>query len=302
MTTLAILKARLSLLLAIVLWSSAFAGIRASLAGGYSPGSLALLRFILASICMLLLASRLPAHRRRIPLRDKIILLLVGAFGLGCYNIALNYGEISIASGVASFIVSLSPVITLLFANLFLGERFSIGMIFGMLVSISGVGIIASGEISEVQFNIGLLQVLIATVICGLYSVLQKPFLGRYHPTEVTAWIMWGCTLLLLTYAGETLRDLHTATPAGTLSVIYLGIFPAAIGYLAWSYGLRVISATKASGYMYYMPLIASVLGWLWLDEIPGRISIAGGGVVLMGVWIVSHQHRKLVTQDEFPE
>src|SRR5436190_2069276 len=117
------LRARFSLLVATLLWASAFVGIRAGLQGGYHPGPLALLRFTVASVFTLCLLPLLPAQRQRIRLRDKLRLFLIGVLGLGCYNLALNYGEVAVTSGIASFIISLSPVVTLIFAALFLSER-----------------------------------------------------------------------------------------------------------------------------------------------------------------------------------
>jgi len=291
---------QLALLVATVLWASAFVGIRMGLQG-YSPGPLALLRFLVASICMLLICMILPARRRRLTGYTRFLLLVIGILGLGCYNITLNTGETVVASGVASFIISLSPVITVIFASLFLGERFNIGMIAGMLISISGVGLIALAETHEMQFNTGLIFMLVATLTCGLYSVMQKPFLTHYHAIEVTAWIIWGCTLLLLFYLPGLLREWHFAPGVATGAVIYLGIFPAAMGYVAWSYGLRAISASKAAGYLYLMPVFASLMGWWMLGEVPALLSLLGGFIILMGVWILSHHQRKLFTQDAFP-
>lgn len=291
-----VIKAQAALLIATVLWASAFAGIRMGLEG-YSPGALALMRFIIASVCMLLMMPMLSRQRRHISMRDRLFLLCIGAFGLGCYNIALNYGEIVVSSGVASFIVSLAPVLTVLFASLFLGERFNVGMIIGMLICLVGVAMISSAGSEPVYFDSGIVYLLIATAVCGLYSVLQKPFLTHYHAIEVTAWIIWGCTLLLLFFAPDLLQEIREASSGATAAVVYLGIFPAAAGYVAWSYGLRSVPAGVAAGYMYYMPGIALVLGWYLLGETPGKLSLLGGIVTLAGVWIVSWQRRKTIIQ-----
>ena len=128
------------LLLAVTLWASAFVGIRAGLES-YSPGGLALLRFIVASICMIIVFVRLP-EKKVLRHRDKCLLLLSGAFGLGCYNIALNYGELVVPSGMAGFIISQSPIISAALAMMFLGETFSVYTFLGMIISIIGVGLI----------------------------------------------------------------------------------------------------------------------------------------------------------------
>ncbi len=280
------LKTKIILLVGVTLWASAFAGIRAGLEG-YTPGALALLRFLIASICMAILFIKIPKH---IPMtwRDRILLLLNGMFGLGFYNIALNYGELEVSSGIASFIISLSPLVTVIFALFFLGEIITINMIFGMLISVFGVGLIMFGKTHHFAMQIALFYVFIAMIIGGVYSVLQKPFLRKYHAIAVTSYIIWGAALLLLIYTPQMIHNIQTASWHATCSIIYLGIFPATGGYIAWSYALKEMPASQAANYLYFMPIIATGIGWLWLGEVPTFLSLIGGLIALFGVWIVS--------------
>jgi drug/metabolite transporter (DMT)-like permease len=201
----------------------------------------------------------------------------------------LNYGEIAVPAGITSFLISLSPLITLLFAVIFLREEVGAKMIMGMLISMFGIVLIMLSKTNSFNFHIGVLYVLIATFISGIYSVLQKPFLRKYHAIEVTAYIIWGATLFLLIYSPEMLTHLKSASWHATGAVIYLGIFPAAIGYVAWSYGLKEMPASQAANYLYLMPIIATLLGWIWLNEIPGILSLVGGLFALLGVWMVNY-------------
>ncbi len=280
------IKTKIILLVAVILWASAFAGIRAGLES-YSPGALAFLRFLIASICMALMYLTIPSAKP-VAWRDRAILLILGILGLGIYNITLNYGEIEVPSGIASFIISLSPLVTLLTAVLFLGETFSVNMLFGMCVSVLGVGLIMLNKTTHVHMQIGLLYVLIAMVTGGVYSVLQKPFLRKYHAIQVTSYIIWGSTILLAIYSKELFSNIQAASVHATAAVIYLGIFPATGGYLAWSYALKEMPASQAANYLYFMPIIATVIGWVWLGEVPTWLSLIGGLVALLGVWMVA--------------
>src|SRR5579864_1810277 len=91
------LNVRLSLWLTVILWASALIGIRLGL-HGYSPGSLGLLRYLIASVSLLFLYFRLPV--RHVPtVKDFIEIFIIGALGIGVYNIALNHGEVVVPAG-----------------------------------------------------------------------------------------------------------------------------------------------------------------------------------------------------------
>ncbi len=293
-------KAKISLSIAIVLWASAFVGIRLGLTG-YSPGGLATLRFLVASIVMLMIRPwmKLPAVNSW---RDRLYLMLIGVLGLGIYNIALNRGELAVSSGVASFIISQTPVVTVLFAVLFLGEVAGFKMLIGMSVSVFGVALIALGESHVLQLNGGIFDVLLATLVGAVYSVAQKPLLKKYHAIEATTWVMLGATVFLLAgWLPVMLHEIHQATWQATWSGIYLGIFPAALGYIAWAYGLTEVPASRAVNMMYFLPLVTTLMGWLVLREVPSALSLLGGLFALAGVWIVNHRRKQRNLASESP-
>lgn len=283
-------KTKSALLLAIVLWASAFVGIRAGLES-YSPGGLAVLRFIIASISMIVIYLRF-AKRDYIPLTDKVRLLLVGVFGIGLYNISLNYGETSVPSGIASFIISQSPLITAIFAAIFLSERFSLLSGLGMIISIIGVLLISIGMTHGFHLDKGMLYIFIATFVGAFYSIMQKPFLKKYHAIDVAAYLVWGGALSLTVFIPDLIRDITNATLSATCAIIYLGVFPAAIAFAAWSYALASIPASRAVSFLYFMPIVATLLGWVWLDEVPMLISLIGGLIALCGVWVVNCSYK----------
>ena len=283
-------KIKIAALLAIFLWASAFVGIRAGMQD-YSPEGLALLRYIVASICMGIVYFWWP-KRNVIPFRDVIALLGVGVFGIGVYNLSLNYGELSISSGTASFIISQSPVITAILALFFLREELKFTHVLGFMASIFGVALITLGEKGGFNYDSGLFYILIATFAGSCYSVLQKPFLKKYHAIETTTYAIWGGTLFLAFYTPHLRNDLAHASLNTTLIVIYLGVFPAALGYVGWSYVLSAIPVSRAVSFLYFTPVAATVLGWVWLNESPARLSILGGLIAILGVWLVNQSYR----------
>lgn len=115
----------------ILLWASAFPAIRVALTA-YSPEHISLLRLLIGSIVLLIIAvitkTPLPA------LKDIPAILLLGFLGFTVYQVALNYGEQTISAGVASLLVSTTPIFTALLAVFFYREKLGLWGWLGSLV------------------------------------------------------------------------------------------------------------------------------------------------------------------------
>lgn len=273
------------LCITVVLWASAFVGIRASLPS-YTPGALALFRYAVAGACMLPVFFLLP-NRRRLQLRNLWPLMLAGIIGFSIYNVTLNIGEVTVPAGIASFIVSLIPVFIALLAIIFLGERLSKWAGIGIMISFIGICIIAIGEHAGIKFDYGVIWTLITAICGGIYSVMQKRLLKRFHPIEMTSYAIWFGLIPLLVFLPSLMREIPKASWHATLSVIYIGIFPGAIAYLAWSFALAKLPAAKAATYLYALPIASTIIAWFWLREQPGWISFLGGLIALFGAIVV---------------
>ena len=265
----------------LLLWASAFAGIKAGLSA-YSPGQLALLRFLVGSASMAVLARfkgfGLPE------LKDIPRILAVGFLGFTVYHVFLNYGERTVSAGAASLIVSFTPVMTALLASFFLRERLRFLGWAGIAVSVSGVALISFGEGGAVALDPGSLLILLASLGSSLYNVFQKPLLKRYDPIAFTTYAMTAGTLFMLVFLPGLPGAIARAPLEATLSVAYLGVFPGAIAYSTWTYALSRMPASRLATTLYIAPVLAIAIAWLWIGEIPTILSLMGGAITLAGV------------------
>lgn len=280
------IKVNIALFSTLLLWASAFVGIRFGLVG-YTPGALALLRFLVGSFSMLLLRFWL-ADERKIPWNMRLRLMLVGVAGIGMYNLCLNVGEQTVSAGVASFVIGLIPVFTILLSFLFLGERLGKYVWSGVFISMLGLTVLLFGETGHMSINLGVLIILNSAFMGGIYNVSQRFFLQQYHPVAATSWVIWGGTLSLMYFLPDLLREFPIADTKSTYAAIYMGIFPAAIAYAAWAYVLSNLSASTASIYLYGLPILSTILGFFLLGEIPSFMSLMGGLIALVGALIAS--------------
>jgi drug/metabolite transporter (DMT)-like permease len=285
------LKVKLAVAVTVFLWASAFVAIRSGLEG-FSPGPLAYFRFLIAAICMTIIYFNLPT-RNKISITDKLLMLIIGAITLGIYHITLNYGEMTISAGLASFVVSQAPIITTLFAILFLRERLNKMGIVGLAISTLGMILILLAQDNNMQVNIGILYALAAAIAGSAFNVLQKLFLKKYSAIEVTTYGIWGSLITFSYYLPAFSHEIFNASFKAILSALYLGIFPAAIATMTWTYTLSAMPASRASNFIYFMPIIATVLGWLCLGEAPLLLSFLGGMLALAGVWVVNKSYYK---------
>jgi drug/metabolite transporter (DMT)-like permease len=282
-------RALLALGATLTLWASAFAGIRAGLYA-YSPGQVAVLRFLVASLTLSVYAG--VAHFRRPKLRDIPGLALSGISGISFYNLALNYGETRVSAGAASLLIASTPIWTALFAAVALRERISLRGWLGVLISFAGVALIASGEGEGIHLSPQALIILAAAITSAVYMVQQKHFLGRYSALEFTAYSIWSGTLFMLPFGAGVFHVMRSAPASATLAVIYLGIFPGALAYVGWAYVLSHGPAGRTTTLLYIIPVLAIGIAWIWLGEVPKALSLVGGMIALGGVALVNMKGR----------
>ncbi|MDX6380993.1 MAG: hypothetical protein QOI57_2017 [Rubrobacteraceae bacterium] len=283
-------RVSLALELTIFFWASAFAGIRVALES-YSPGHVALLRFLVASVALVIYAV---VRRMRLPeLRDLPAVVLSGFLAFTVYHVALNYGEITVSAGSASLLVSTAPIFTALFAAAFLGERVGPLGWAGMGISFLGAALISLGEGGGFSLDPGALLVLLAAISSAAYFVVSKPYLQKYTALEFTTYAIWAGTILTLVFLAELPAEIAAAPVRTTLTTIYLGLFPTAVAYIAYAYVLSRMPASRTASFLYLVPAVALLVAWVWLGEVPPALSLIGGAIALAGVLLVNRYARR---------
>jgi len=278
----------------LLLWASAFAGIKAGMRltpeglpgpDGYGPGQVALLRFGTASLVLavyaLLTRMRLPARK------DLPHVALAGVLGITIYHVALNFGEVRVSAGAASLLIAAGPVFTAIMSAIFLGERLTPMGWSGIAVAFAGVAVISLGESGGASFEPASLLVLLAAVSTAAYFIVSKRGLRTYSPLQFTAYTIWAGTIPMLVFAPGLAQQMPHAASQATLAIIYLGVFPAAIAYVLWSYALARMPASLLSAFLYLSPVLAVAIAWVWIRELPAVLTLVGGAVAVAGVIVV---------------
>ncbi|CAN5733472.1 DMT family transporter [soil metagenome] len=282
----------------VVLWASAFPIIKIGLEELSAP-HLTLLRHLVASAAFVVFL--LVFRRRRWPdWRDWPALVALGGVGIFVYHLALNVAELRVSAGATSLIVATAPLLTAVVATALRRDRLPpLGWV-GSVLGFMGVALIVVGDASAngasalgLVFEPYAALVLLAAFATALFAVLQRPLLERYRPLELMAFVTWGGTLPMLLFAPGLAAAAVEAWPRSLLAAVHLGVFPSAIAYTLFALALSRAPATLVTTYLYLIPLIALLLSWWWLGEVPTPLTAVGGAIVVIALVVVRHAKRR---------
>ena len=275
----------------VVLWASAFPAIKIGLEG-YGPAHLTLLRHAVASLAFV---PFLLAFRRRMwpDWRDVPAFVGLGVLGMSVYHLALNFGEVHVSAGATSLIIATAPALTAFVAWALTGDRLPpLGWV-GSAISFAGVALIVLGDGAVGRIHPAAGLILVSALATAFFAVLQRPMLVRYRPLEVTAFATWGATLPLLAFAPGVATAVLNAPAASTWAVAHLGVVPSAIAYTLFAIALSRAPAPIVTSFLYLVPVVALLLSWWWLGEVPSSLTLVGGAVAVAGLVLVQRSKRR---------
>lgn len=266
----------------IILWATAFPATKYSLEY-FSPGSLMLFRFIAASATLIIAGMikkiRLPEKK------DLPMFALAGFVGIFLYMMFFNSGTVHVDSGISSFIIASAPIFAIIASRILLAEKVSKLCWLGVSVSLGGIAVITVSQTVDYAMNIGIVLLLLAAITSSGHNVIQRKLLKKYTALEATTYSITAATLVMLVFTPTLIRELPYSTAGVNLIVIYLGVFPAAIAYLFWGYALSKTAKTShVVVFLYLIPFVALLLGYIWLDEVLSAWAVVGGVIIIIGM------------------
>ncbi|MDQ0680278.1 drug/metabolite transporter (DMT)-like permease [Arthrobacter pascens] len=281
----------------VVLWASAFVGIRA-IGPTFSPGSLTLGRLAVAAVVLGAVVLPQLQKSRTLPQgREWWPILAYGVMWFGGYNVALNAAEHLLDAGTSAMLINVSPILIAVMAGLFLKEGFPRWLIIGSLVAFGGVALIAVGSASgsgesPTADAAGVLLCLLAAVLAAVSVIIQKPVLRKFPAGQATWFGIMVGAVCCLPFTGQLVSELQSAPLPATLGLLYLGVFPTAVAFTTWAYALSLIDAGKLAATTYLVPGTTILISWLILSEIPTVLGLIGGAVCLVGVGLTRRRSR----------
>ncbi|RKD69622.1 drug/metabolite transporter (DMT)-like permease [Sinobaca qinghaiensis] len=278
----------LAYIVTIFLWASAFPAIRVALTA-FSPQHLSLLRLLIGSVVLVLVAACLRISLPKV--RDWPVILVLGGLGFSVYHTALNIGEQTVEAGPASLLVSTTPLFAAFLVTAFFREKLGWMKWIGALISLGGIAMISlEGSGSSFTWQTGVWIILLAALAESVYFVFQHAYLTKYGVIPFTMYAIWAGTLWMLIFFPGLGQAIGEAPLEVTWVVVYLGVFPTVLPYFTLAYLTIHSGASEATSALYVTPVLSFLLAWIWLGETPTVVTLIGGGITLLGVYL-SHSH-----------
>lgn len=278
-------------LLSISFWGVSFVSTKALL-GKLDPYSIMVLRFGLGALFLLMILL-LNRYRLLISIQYVPHLIVLGVLGVFVHQILQATALLTINASSAGWLISFSPIFTVILSILFLHEKMNITRTIGMITAITGVLIVTttrSGHSFEFTLSIGFLLMILSTLNWAVYSILLKKLRIPYPALVVTFYMSLIGFLLTTPFIirNRGWGSVSLLTLAEWAHLFFLAIFVSGIGYWYWGKALEVLDASKVSMFLYLEPIATLIAAIFLLHEKFILISALGGFIIIIGVIIVN--------------
>lgn len=262
--------------------------------GVIAPHALALGRWAVAALVLLLFCHRELRAKRHLVRAEAGQLLVLGALGMWICRAFVYIGGRSTAAVNIGLLYAASPVLVALVSAIWLRERFGLLQAAGVVLALAGVlHVLVRGQwgaLAEVQLNPGDLWIAVAVLCWTAYSLLLRAWPSAFSPlARLTLIAVAGIVVLLPFTLWEALAwwpsELSWRSAALVLAA---ALIPGAGAYGAYSIMQRALGAARVSVVLYLGPLYSAVIGWLVLGEPIQVFHAVGAALILPGIWLTT--------------
>jgi drug/metabolite transporter (DMT)-like permease len=271
-----------ALLALSTIWGSAFLFIHVAVRE-VSPFTVVAVRLAIAALVVAPLAARSGAT---MPARAAWpVLLFLAAFNNVVPFTLITAAQEHITSSLAATLVATMPLFVLIFAYVSATERLNVERIAGLIIGFVGVAVLIGTDITDITNSntVGELAVIAATASYALSTVVARRWSTGAPLSLASAQMIFGaCMAIPLALLIDGSPDLAVSAKAG-LSLVALGALCSGLAYIIFFTLVQRMEATQLSLVSYVIPIVATVLGWLVLNEPLGPNLFAGLVLVVIG-------------------
>jgi len=294
---------------AMLIWSVSGMVVKIALVS-FSGLSMLVLRFTLAALIMLLLGlivRKSAMLSLQLPsLKDLPLFLIAGFFQPCIYYLLETYTYKALSSPtIAEAIMSTSPVLSPIFAVVFLREKVTPKVLVGILISTIGMLmlVLVGSQSFAIGNSWGVLTALASVVTAIMYSVMLKKIPEKYTPltivfyTQVCALLMF-YPMWIIQEGGRLAIPLNMSLWTSQLwwsigSVGYLAVMASVTGFILFCYTVRQIGITQANAFNNVRPIFTALAMLIIYNEHLPFGKILGIVLVVVGLFICQKKERQ---------
>jgi drug/metabolite transporter (DMT)-like permease len=236
--------------------------------------------------------------------RGRPALRLSGRQWLGLILVALNgltLNQICFLNGLArtsvahtALIVALAPVMVLAISCLMRFEPLTLLKLIGMVISFAGVAVLTLGgsEKGSTAHWQGDLIVLAGSASFAYYTIQVKEIANRYDALTLNTLTFVLGSLLMIPFAARSVRQIRwdSVSPGAWGGLAFMVVLGTVVAYLFYAFALTELSASRVAAFAYLQPVVAALLGvWLLRERITPTV-LAGGALILSGVYLAERE------------
>jgi drug/metabolite transporter (DMT)-like permease len=226
--------------------------------------------------------------------RQWLALIAVASNGMTLNQICFINGLARTSVAHTGLIVALGPVMVLAFSCLLRLEPLTLPKFTGMLISFGGVAILTlgGGEKGSAAHWQGDLIVLAGAVSFAYYTIQLKAIANQYDALSLNTMTFAIGSLLMIPFAARSVLKIRWAnvTLAAWGSLAFMVVLGTVVAYLFYAFALTELSASRVAAFAYLQPVVAALLGaWLLGERITPRV-VAGGALILLGVYLAERE------------
>jgi drug/metabolite transporter (DMT)-like permease len=279
------------LLLVMLIWGSNFTVVKFSIEDQLSPLAFTALRFITASVMMPILLG-VSGRDFKVDRRDAWRLFALSLLGNVTYQVLFIYGMAWTRAGNAALILATTPMFTAMIGRMRRREYFTSRGVAGLLLAFVGIVLIIAAGHKEFAFDKALLGdvLLIGATLCWtVYTVWAQPLVQAHGALKATTLIMVSGTPALLLISAPSLasQDWGRVSMLGWMGAVFSGALAIALAQILWNDGVRKIGPTRTAVYSNLTPVVAVLVAWPALGEVPTSGQVLGAVIIFIGIYLV---------------
>ena len=211
----------------------------------------------------------------------------LGGIFLGAYAFSISYGYLFIPVAAGTFVFYTFVVVTMVGYSVIVDHaRLTFRLVLGQVLGLLGVLVITFSRIGSVTL-LGVLLMAATGTSWGLYSAYGKKFGNAFGYTYNTFLIFGVGTILVSTVLWFSTGSIFTNISVQDLSLaLYMGMVSTALSYIAWNATVKKIPVSLGGLIQLIVPVLAPVMGIVFLAEQVNTTLVTGGGLVLVGIYL----------------